>query len=61
MENNTILLALKIILSASIFFVWVVRCITVFDHFQIDTNIQKVDQSGRPRYLLEGDGRVFLS
>ena len=34
---------------------------TLFDHFQIDTNIQKVDQSGRPRYLLEGDGRVFLS
>ena len=33
---------------------------TLFDHFGIDTAIQRVDQGGRPRYLLEGDGRVIL-
>ena len=33
---------------------------TLFDHFGIDTAIQRVDQGGRPRYLLEGDGKVIL-
>ena len=33
---------------------------TMFDHFGIDTTIQRVDQGGRPRYLLEGEGKVIL-
>ena len=33
---------------------------TLFDHFGIDKQIQKTDQGGRPRYLLEGDGKLFL-
>jgi len=33
---------------------------TMFDHFGIDTEIQRTDQGGRPRYLLEGDGKVIL-
>lgn len=34
---------------------------TVFDHFEIDTKIQKTDMSGRPRYLLEGDFKNILA
>ena len=34
---------------------------TMFDHFGIDPKIQKVDQAGRPRYLLDGDGKPILS
>ena len=33
---------------------------TLFDHFEIDDKIQRMDQSGRPRYLLDGEGRVIL-
>ena len=33
---------------------------TMFEHFQIPKEIQVVDQSGRPRYLLEEGGRVIL-
>ena len=33
---------------------------TLFDHFGIDHAVQRVDNSGRPRYLLEGEGKVFL-
>ena len=33
---------------------------TLFDHFGIPANIQKVDNGGRPRYLLEGEGKVIL-
>jgi len=34
--------------------------VTMFDHFDIDSSIQRVDQGGRPRYLLEGEGKVIL-
>ena len=34
---------------------------TLFDHFGIDPKMQKVDQAGRPRYLLDGDGKPILS
>ena len=33
----------------------------IFDHFGIDPQIQKIDQSGRPRYLLDGEAKVILS
>ena len=33
---------------------------TMFDHFGIDPKTQRTDQSGRPRYLLEGKGKVIL-
>ena len=33
---------------------------TMFDHFGIDPKIQRTDQGGRPRYLLEGEGKVIL-
>ena len=33
---------------------------TLFDHFGIDKGTQRVDNSGRPRYLLEGEGKVIL-
>ena len=33
---------------------------TMFDHFRIPKNIQKVDNGGRPRYLLEGEAKVIL-
>ena len=33
---------------------------TLFDHFGIDKNIQRVDNGGRPRYLLEGEAKVIL-
>ncbi len=33
---------------------------TLFDHFGIPKDTQRIDQGGRPRYLLEGDGRVIL-
>jgi hypothetical protein len=33
---------------------------TLFDHFGIPKEIQRTDQGGRPRYLLEGDGKVIL-
>ena len=33
---------------------------TIFDHFGIDPKIQKIDQAGRPRYLLDGEARVIL-
>jgi hypothetical protein len=32
---------------------------TLFDHFGIDKNIQRIDNAGRPRYLLEG-GKSIL-
>ena len=33
---------------------------TLFDHFGIPQDIQRVDQGGRPRYLLEGQAKVIL-
>ena len=33
---------------------------TLFDHFGIDTAIQRIDNGGRPRYLLEGEAKVIL-
>ena len=33
---------------------------TLFDHFGIDPQAQKVDFSGRPRYLIDSDARVIL-
>ena len=33
---------------------------TLFDHFGIEKGIQRVDNGGRPRYLLEGDAKVIL-
>ena len=33
---------------------------TMFDHFGISKSIQRVDNSGRPRYLLEGEAKVIL-
>tara|TARA_A100001201_G_scaffold124681_1_gene108797 strand:- start:1440 stop:2696 length:1257 start_codon:yes stop_codon:yes gene_type:complete len=33
---------------------------TLFDHFGIDKGIQRVDNGGRPRYLLEGEAKVIL-
>jgi uncharacterized protein (DUF1501 family) len=33
---------------------------TLFDHFGIDKQTQRTDQGGRPRYLLEGDGRIII-
>ena len=33
---------------------------TLFDHFGIDKAIQKTDNGGRPRYLLEGEAKVIL-
>jgi hypothetical protein len=33
---------------------------TMFDHFGIPKEIQKVDNGGRPRYLLEGEASVIL-
>ena len=33
---------------------------TMFDHFGISQNMQKVDNGGRPRYLLEGEAKVIL-
>lgn len=32
----------------------------MFDHYGIDKELQRVDNGGRPRYLLEGEGKVFL-
>jgi hypothetical protein len=34
---------------------------TLFDHLGIDPEIQKVDKSGRPRYLLDGEGKPILT
>jgi len=33
---------------------------TMFDHFGIPENTQKIDNGGRPRYLLEGEAKVIL-
>ena len=33
---------------------------TLFDHFGIDKGIQRVDNGGRPRYLLDGEAKVIL-
>lgn len=33
---------------------------TMFDHFGIPQNIQRIDNGGRPRYLLEGEAKVIL-
>ena len=33
---------------------------TLFNHFGIDQGIQRVDNGGRPRYLLEGEAKVIL-
>ena len=33
---------------------------TLFDHFGIDKATQRVDNGGRPRYLLEGEAKVIL-
>ena len=33
---------------------------TLFDHFGIEKGIQRVDNGGRPRYLLEGEAKVIL-
>ena len=33
---------------------------TLFDHFGIEHNTQRTDMAGRPRYLLEGEGKVIL-
>jgi len=33
---------------------------TLFDHFGINPNIQRTDNGGRPRYLLEGEAKVIL-
>jgi hypothetical protein len=33
---------------------------TLFDHFGIDKSIQRIDNGGRPRYLLEGEAKVIL-
>ena len=33
---------------------------TLFDHFGIDHGIQRIDNGGRPRYLLEGESKVIL-
>ena len=33
---------------------------TMFDHFGIPQNMQKVDNGGRPRYLLEGEAKIIL-
>ena len=33
---------------------------TMFDHFGIPQSIQKTDNGGRPRYLLEGEAKVIL-
>jgi len=33
---------------------------TLLDHFDIDPKIQRIDQGGRPRYLLDGEGKVIL-
>ena len=33
---------------------------TLFDHFGIETATQRVDNGGRPRYLLEGEAKVIL-
>jgi len=33
---------------------------TMFDHFGIPLDTQRTDSGGRPRYLLEGDGKVIL-
>ena len=32
----------------------------LFDHYEIDKGTQRIDNGGRPRYLLEGEGKVFL-
>jgi len=33
---------------------------TLFDHFGIDQSTQRIDNGGRPRYLLEGEAKVIL-
>lgn len=33
---------------------------TIFDHFSIDSHYQKVDNSGRPRYFIEGEHKNIL-
>ena len=33
---------------------------TMFDHFGIPQGIQKIDNGGRPRYLLDGEAKVIL-
>jgi hypothetical protein len=33
---------------------------TLFDHFGIPSDEMRMDRSGRPRHLLEGDGKVIL-
>ncbi len=33
---------------------------TLFNHFGIESGIQRVDNGGRPRYLLEGEAKVIL-
>lgn len=32
----------------------------IFDHYGISKEVQRIDTSGRPRYLLEGEAKVFL-
>jgi uncharacterized protein (DUF1501 family) len=33
---------------------------TLFDHFGIDKETMRVDNGGRPRYLLEGEAKLIL-
>ncbi len=33
---------------------------TLFDHFEIPKDEMRTDTSGRPRFLLEGEGKLFL-
>ena len=33
---------------------------TLFNHFGIEQSTQRVDNGGRPRYLLEGEAKVIL-
>lgn len=33
---------------------------TLFDHFGIAEGIQRIDNAGRPRYLLEGEAKIIL-
>ncbi|HAE76047.1 MAG TPA: hypothetical protein DCG52_06605 [Alphaproteobacteria bacterium] len=33
---------------------------TLFSHFEIDPQLQKIDFAGRPRYFVESDAKVIL-
>tara|TARA_R110000824_G_scaffold275423_1_gene464087 strand:+ start:1426 stop:2655 length:1230 start_codon:yes stop_codon:yes gene_type:complete len=33
---------------------------TLFNHFMIPSDIQRIDNGGRPRYLLEGEAKIIL-